>query len=144
MKAMSCSLIAGATLAGLIGCTPGLCQPTHPPPGGPPTICNAGLCEISVTVNDCGAIGGIAVSPSYLGMPMAGGAAVIHWKIITPGFVFSSGGIRFDPPNTNFVLLPGGPANAVRMRNMKRGTGDFYYFVDVLNCIPVDPFIQNF
>ncbi len=142
MKARPYSSIAGAALAGFVACASA--QPAHPPPAGPPTICNAGICKIDITVNDCGAIGGIAVAPPYLGMSVASGAATIHWKIVTPGYVFSQGGIRFDPPSPNFQPLPGGPANEIRMRNLKKSTGNFYYFVDVLNCIPVDPFIQNF
>ena len=143
MKANLYSSIAGAALAGFVICA--AAQPAaHPPPPGPPTICNAGICKIDITVNDCGAIGGIGVNPAYLGMPGTSGPAVIHWKIVTPGYVFSQDGIKFDPPSPNFVPLPGGPANEVRMRNMKKSTGNFYYFVDVRNCIPVDPFIQNF
>ena len=143
MKAILYSSIAGAALAGFAACAAAQ-SAAHPPPPGPPTICNAGICKIDITVTNCGAIGGITVAPANLGMSVASGPAVIHWKIVTPGFVFSQDGIKFDPLSTNFVPLPGGPANEVRMRNMKRSTGDFYYFVDVLNCIPVDPFIQNF
>ena len=143
MKATRCSSIAGAALAGFVSCV--AAQPAaHPPPTGSPTICNSGICKIDITVNDCGAIGGIKVNPDHLGMAGTSGPAVIHWKIATPGFVFSLDGIRFDPPSPNFQRLPGGPANEVKMRNHKKSTGNFYYFVDVQNCIPVDPFIQNF
>jgi len=144
MKLKPCSLIAGATLAGFAACASAQQLPAHPPPSGPPTVCNAGICKIDITVTNCDASGGITVAPPYLRTPVASGSAVIHWKIVTPGFVFSRDGIRFDPPNANFQLLPGGPANEIRMRNSKTSTGNFYYFVDVLDCIPVDPFIENF
>jgi hypothetical protein len=142
MKPIPYSLIAGAALAGFVACASA--QPAHPPPAGPPTICNAGICKIDITVNDCGASGGITVAPAYLGMPVASGPATIHWRIVTPGYVFEQNGIRFDPPSPNFQRLPGGPANEIRMLDKKTSTGNFYYFVEVRNCIPVDPFIQNF
>ena len=144
MKAILNSFIVGAALAGLLGCASVSGQTLHRPPAGQPTLCNAGVCEITVTVNDCGAIGGIVVSPAYLSTSLTSGPAVIHWKIVTSGHTFSTGGIKFDPPSANFVPLPGGPSNEIRMRNIKKATGDFYYSVDVVNCIPVDPFIQNF
>ena len=143
MKPLPSSLIAGAVLAGFVACASA--QPVHPPPPGPPaTICNAGICTIQITVNNCGASGGIKVDPGDLGMPVASGPAVIHWKIVTPGFVFATDGIRFDPPSPQFRPLPSPQPNEIRMRNDKSATGAFYYFVDVLNCIPVDPFIRNF
>ncbi|MBK9608919.1 MAG: hypothetical protein IPO58_21735 [Betaproteobacteria bacterium] len=142
MKPLSYKWIAAAVLTGFA--VTAQAQSAHTPPSGPPTVCNAGICKIDVTVKDCGASGGITVAPAYLRTPMGSGSAVIHWKIVTPGYVFAQGGIRFDPPNANFQQLPGGPANEIRMRNNKKSTGNFYYFVDVLNCIPVDPFIENF
>ena len=141
MKPISCSLIAGAALAGLVTCASA--QPVHVPPAGPPTICNPGICRIAVTVNDCGASGGIIVDPPYVAMPGTSGPAVIHWKIVTPGFVFAAGGIRFDPAQSQFHQLPAGPADEIRMRNDRTSRGDFYYFVEVRDCIPVDPWIRN-
>ena len=99
MKATRCSSIAGAALAGFVSCV--AAQPAaHPPPTGSPTICNSGICKIDITVNDCGAIGGIKVNPDHLGMAGTSGPAVIHWKIVTPGFSFSPDGRR---------LVAGGP-----------------------------------
>ena len=141
MKAIPCALIAGAALAGFVACA--TAQPVHVPPPGPPTICNTGICKIDVTVNDCGASGGIKVDPLILAMAGSAGARTIHWKISTPGFVFAPNGIQFSPPDPQFHRLPGGPPNEIRFLNDRTSSGDFYYFVEVRDCIPVDPWIRN-
>jgi len=68
---------------------------------------------------------------------------IIEWKITTPGYVFAPNGISFSPPSPQFHLLPGTPPNVVRMRNDHTSMGNFYYYVDVLHCVPVDPWVIN-
>jgi len=141
MNPISSLLIAGLVLSG-IG-SGAFAQPQHQPPTVPPVPCNAGICNIEVKVNTCGAKDGISVQPQFLSMAASGSSTIIHWKIVTPGHVFAPNGIVFDPATSQFHRLPGTPPNEIRMRNDKSTQGNFYYYVDVQDCVRVDPWIQN-
>ena len=141
MKHALVSLIGGVALAVVATC--GVAQSKRSPPSGPADPCNSGICKIDVTVNNCGAAGGITVNRPFLSMSKTGSSTVIHWTIVTPGHVFAADGIRFDPAAPDFQRLPGGQPNVIRMKNTKATLGDFYYWVKVANCVPLDPFIRN-
>ena len=141
MKSAMVVLLGGAVLAGFA--TGGAAQSSRVAPSGPASPCNSGVCKIDVTVTDCGAAGGISVNRPLLSMSKKGSSTVIHCTIVTPGYVFAAGGIRFDPANANFQRLPGGQPNVIRMTNTKAALGDFYYWVEVANCVPLDPWIRN-
>jgi len=142
MKHALTSLIGGAVLAGFV--TWSAAQTQQPPQDKPPVICNAGICRITVKVNDCGAKGGIDVDPLLMSMKRSGGhPRIIEWTIATPGYVFATPGVWFAPPVPDFQPLPSGQPNVVRMRNTLQTFGTHYYWLEVANCIPVDPFIRN-
>ena len=109
-------------------------------PTSPPSPCTPGTCTISVAVNDCRQPGGIMVDKPYVS---ADSAVNMRWEIVTEGFVFASDGIRFEPPNPQFEPRSSPRPNEFRIHNRKTQTGDFYYYVNVQGCLPMDPWIQN-
>src|SRR5262249_16838751 len=137
MKTVFCSFVASAVVAGFATCV--LAQPARPP--GPPVACTTpGVCRIQIRVDDCGQKGGISVTPAVMSMARP---AIIDRTITTSGHVFAPNGISFGSAGAQFHVLTGTPPNVIRMRNDHTSLGDFYYYVDVLHCVPVDPWVIN-
>jgi len=67
--------------------------------------CNAGVCKVTVTVQDC-AGGGITASPDPVKVPTANN---IEWTIDTDGFLFTTTGITVQ--GTGFTNDPGQTGN---------------------------------
>jgi hypothetical protein len=120
------------------------CAPQPVSSRSPPTFaatpCTPGICVIEVSVTACDSPGGISVDKPYVSVS---DAVNLRWKIVTPGFVFSSSGIAFDPPDAQFEPQFSPHANEFRVQDHKRRSGDFKYFVNVQGCVPLDPWIKN-
>ena len=150
MRPQCASRAAVAGLAALLitGCSQPLVSALHHvPPTTPPVACNPGLCEIKVTVNSCTAAGGIVVDMPYVS---TNASVVMRWTITTPGYAFTSNGIQFDPPDTQFIVVPDGRPNVFQVLNQHRVTSStpYYYYVNVETtsgsaCLQADPFILN-
>jgi hypothetical protein len=137
MKTVFYSFVAGVAVVGVA--THVFAQPSRPP--GPPVACSTpGVCRIAIRVDSCGQKGGISVTPPVMSIARP---AIIEWTITTSGYVFAPNGISFSSPGAQFHRLPGTPPNVIRMRNDHTSLGDFYYYVDVLHCVPVDPWVIN-
>jgi hypothetical protein len=62
--------------------------------------CNAGVCKVTVTVQDC-AGGGITASPDPVKVPTANN---IEWTIDTDGFLFTTTGITVQGTASPTIL----------------------------------------
>lgn len=139
-RAAACGVMA-LTMA-LAGCADNGRQAAglHPLPNGPGVPCNAGVCEITVTVAKCDSGCCASVDKPVVAVTSA---RDIRWEIVTPGFVFASNGIAFDPPNPQFVFKVSPHPNEFRVHDAKSLDGDFPYYVNVQGCAPLDPWVRN-
>lgn len=112
----------------------------HSPPVGPALPCNPGVCEIQVTVVACGATCCSSVDKPFVAVDTARN---MRWTIVTPGHVFASNGIAFDPPDPQFAPQHSPRPNEFRIHNAKASSGDFAYYVNVQGCEPLDPWVRN-
>jgi len=132
--------MSGAMLCVALG---SCAQPTGqpgPPAGLAASPCTPGMCTIQVFVDQCDRPNGIRLDKPLV---EAASAVNMRWEIVTPGFVFDTNGIQFDPPNAQFDVQPSPRPNEFRIHNKKTGTGDFYYFVNVKGCVRHDPWVRN-
>jgi hypothetical protein len=143
------AVAAGLAALLITGCSPMMMMTTvqHTPPTTPPVPCDPGLCEIKVSVDSCTTSRGIIVDRPYMS---ANASVVMRWTITTPGYAFASNGIQFDPPDAQYIVVPGGPPNVFQVLNQHRVTSStlYYYYVKLQTtsgspCLPVDPFILN-
>jgi hypothetical protein len=118
----------------------GCAQPRTAPPGLVASPCTPGLCVVQVFVDNCTAPNGIRVDKPLV---VADSAINMRWQIMTPAFVFASGGIVFDPPNPQFELRHNPTPTEFRIHNKKSQAGDFKYTVNVQGCTPHDPWVRN-
>jgi hypothetical protein len=133
----------GLSVAALCVALCGCAQPTRPP--GPPeglaaSPCTPGVCTIQVFVDQCNAPNGIRLDKPLV---EATSAVNMRWEIVTPGFVFDTNGIQFEPPDTQFEVQHSPRPNEFRIQNKKAQSGDFYYFVNVKGCVRHDPWVRN-
>jgi hypothetical protein len=111
-----------------------------PPSGLAAAPCTPGVCTIQVFVDRCNAADGIRLDKPLV---EASSAVNMRWEIVTPGFVFDTNGIQFDPSDAQFEVQNSPKPNEFRIHNRKTRTGDFYYFVNVKGCVPHDPWVRN-
>jgi hypothetical protein len=116
-----------------------LAQPRSP--SGNPTPCNSGICILTITVDgDCSKPGNISIDRPFVSVSAPNN---MRWVIATPDYVFANDGIRFDPPNAQFETQPSPKPNEFRIQNKKSQPGDFYYWVHLEGCAPLDPWVRN-
>ncbi len=115
-------------------------RPSGSPPGLGAAPCSPGNCEIRVTVENCNAPGGIKVDKPLVNVTQS---VNMRWTIVTPGFVFSPNGIQFEPMNPQFEPRNNPQPNTFHIQNKKSLPGDFYCFVNVKGCLPLDPWVRN-
>ena len=123
----------------LSGCAQPAGRP-GPPPGLAAAPCTPGVCTIQVFVDQCSAVDGIRLDKPLV---EASGAVNMRWEIVTPGFVFDSNGIQFEPPNDQFEVQNSPRPNEFRIHNKRLQSGDFYYFVNIKGCLRHDPWVRN-
>jgi hypothetical protein len=133
------ALLMAALSVALSGCAQPMLPP-NPPPGLAAAPCTPGVCTIQVFVDNCSATGGIRLDKPLV---EATEAVNMRWEIVTPGFVFDTKGIEFDPPNPQFEARNSPQPNEFRIHNRKSQVGDFYYFVNVRGCARHDPWVRN-
>jgi hypothetical protein len=110
------------------------------------TACPPGNCVINVTVNGtCQSPNDIVVDP----IVSAQGSVNMRW-VLVPGsgaasksYSFTSNGIDFVPPESQFEVKPSPSPSEFRIMNQHRSTGDFYYFINIQGCAQKDPWIRN-
>ena len=150
-KSLRIAAIIAMLLAGvaLQGCgTPrssGIASSGPPPlPAYDPTNCvgTDGNCKINVFVDKCSDERGIRVEPTYASTNS--NARIIIWTIKTPPYAFASNGIDFGA-NTSFIPLPNQPhpPSEFRVRNDAGSGVGAYYYVNIVGCKQVDPWIKN-
>jgi hypothetical protein len=115
-------------------------HPKVPPPGLAPSRCTPGNCDITVTVTNCTAPGGITVDKPLVEVSTA---VNMRWTITPSTFAFAASGIQLDPPDAQFEVKPSPRPNEFHIHNHKRSNGDFYYYINVQGCAQADPFIRN-
>ena len=116
-----------------------IAQPRLPP--GNPTPCNSGICTLTITVGgDCSKPGNISIDRPFVSVAAPNN---MRWVIATPGHAFASDGIRFDPPNAQFEVQHSPRPNEFRIQNKKSQNGDYYYWVNLDGCAPLDPWVRN-
>jgi hypothetical protein len=115
-------------------------KPPGPPPGLDAARCPPGNCEIKVFVENCSAPGGIRLDKPLVEVTSA---VNMRWTIVTPGFVFETNGVQFDPSNPQFELRNNPHPNEFHIHNKRSQAGDFYYFVNVRGCRQMDPWVRN-
>ncbi len=133
------ALSIGTLCVTVCGCAQPSSQPA-PPPGMAASPCTSGVCTIQVFVDRCNAENGIRLDKPLVEVT---GAVNMRWEIVTPGFVFDTQGIQFDPPHAQFEVQHSPRPNEFRIHNKKTSSGDFYYFVNVRGCVRHDPWVRN-
>jgi hypothetical protein len=125
--------------AALMASSVALAQPA--PPSGNPTPCNPGTCTLTITVKgDCRQPGNISIDKPFVS---TSSAINMRWTIATAGHEFTADGIRFDPPNPQFEPRNSPKPNEFHIHNKKSSNGNFYYFVNLKGCAPLDPWVHN-
>ena len=110
-------------------------------PSGNPAPCNPGTCTLTITVTgDCKQPGNISIDKPFVS---TSAAVNMRWTIATPGHEFTADGVRFDPPNPQFEVKNSPKPNEFHIHNKKLKNGDFYYFVNLKGCAPLDPWVRN-
>jgi len=115
-------------------------HPKSPPPGLAPSACSPGNCDITVTVSNCTAPGGITVDKPLVTVDQA---VNMRWVITPSTFAFASNGIQVDPSNPQFEVKNSPRPNEFHIHNNKSSSGDFYYYINIQGCAQVDPFVHN-
>ncbi len=132
--------VAAVALLGSVGAA-STAWAQRPAPPGNPTPCNPGTCTLTITVNgDCKQPGSISIDKPFVS---TSAAVNMRWTIATPGHEFTTDGIRFDPPNPQFEVKNSPKPNEFHIHNKKSKDGDFYYFVNLKGCLPLDPWVRN-
>ena len=132
---------AGATVltGSLVASSAAWAQPAAP--SGNPAPCNPGTCTLTITVTgDCKQPGSISIDKPFVS---TSSSVNMRWAIATPGHEFTADGIRFEPPNPQFEPRNSPKPNEFHIHNKKSSTGDFYYFVNLKGCAPLDPWVRN-
>ncbi len=128
----------------LIGCAPAV-RIASPPPHLSPVKCTEGNCKITIDVRDCATPGGIVLDKAFVDVDRP---VNMFWEIRTEGYEFAEHGILFVQENApkdqqQFEPKSIGGGKTFKVHNKKTAPGDYYYFVLIKGCAPLDPWVRN-
>ena len=129
-----------AVAVGLLGCAGAGTKYASP--------CNGGVCNVSVTIADCAAKGGVAVDRDTISVR---GSNNIEWDIVTPGYSFVNSSTQIGIVIQDFFKQFSQyhqTSKKVKVHDGNTDKGPVYYAVYVMKddgtpCVPLDPWIFN-